>query len=164
MVVSDVDEDALTVSDPYSTAEGLAKAKASTVFQLRPNALVIGGDTVVALPLEIGGYIQFSKPMNHRDAIRMLSQLSGRTHLVITGICLKWPEGERIFSDTSRVTFRDLNQEEIEAYVATGIPMDKAGSYAIQQGAEGFVKKLDGSLSNVIGLPLEKLKLVWQKL
>ena len=164
VVVSHVDEDALTVEDPYATAKGLAQAKANAVFLTRPDSLVIGGDTVVALPIEAGRYEQFSKPIDQNDAVQMLTRLSGRTHLVITGICLKWPGGERVLSDTSRVTFRDLTRQEIEAYVETGIPMDKAGSYAIQQGAEGFIQRLEGSISNVIGLPVEKLKEIWDEI
>jgi len=162
VVVSDVDEDALTVSDPYVTAESLAQAKARAVFLLRPNSLVIGGDTVVALPLEDGSYVQFSKPRSTSDAEDMLSKLSGRTHLVITGICLVREDSETVFSDTSKVTFRSLADQEIRDYVATGVPMDKAGGYAIQQGADRFITELEGSLSNVIGLPLEKLSLVLQ--
>ena len=153
MVTSDVDEEALTVSDPFETAERLAEAKARAVANLRPDALVIGGDTVVALDGE-----QFAKPKHAADAKRMLRNLSGRTHVVATGISLVSPGGVQTFHDKTYVTFRDLSDEEIEAYVATGEPMDKAGAYAIQGGAAGFVTKREGSESNVIGLPLERLR------
>jgi septum formation protein len=155
--VPDVDEEALTVADPYATAESLAQAKARTVFAVRPDSLVIGGDTVVALPLKEGGFTQFSKPTSNADAVKMLTALSGQTHWVITALCLVWADGEIVFSDTTKVTFRKLTAKEIKEYVATGIPMDKAGGYAIQEGANKFVTSVDGSESTVIGLPTERL-------
>ncbi|MDR3688740.1 MAG: Maf family protein [Fimbriimonas sp.] len=158
IVVSDVDEDALTVDDPFVTAESLASAKARTVAMIRPDSLVIGGDTVVALPISGGTYRQFAKPKSAQDACEMLGALSGKTHLVITGISLVWPGGQTTFSDRTNVTFRSMTANEIAAYVATGIPMDKAGGYAIQDGADRFVVRVDGSQSNVIGLPMEKLE------
>jgi len=160
VVVSDVDEEVFTVADPYLTAQGLAAAKARVVFARRPDAIVIGGDTVVALPVGDGIYKQFSKPISVTDAEDMLGNLSGKTHFVVTGICVVSPLGETVLTDLSKVTFRQLSKQEISEYVATGIPMDKAGGYAIQDGAEGFVTHLDGSMSNVIGLPLEKLSLL----
>lgn len=164
IVVSDVDEDALTVPDPYQTAEGLALAKAKAVAKLRPEALVIGGDTVVALPTGDGRFVQFAKPESKDHACEMLQALSGKTHRVITGLALVSPDHEVVVSDTTHVTFRELSRAEIEAYVETGIPMDKAGAYAIQQGAESFVERVDRSVSNVIGLPMEKLSEELQKL
>jgi len=156
--VADVDEEALTVADPWATAEGLALAKARAVLQRNSEAIVIGGDTVVAIPSGEGGnHVQLAKPRSVAEAREMLRQLSGRTHLVITGVCLAQMEGERTFSETTEVTFRTLGETEIVAYVATGEPMDKAGAYAIQGGAADFVAKREGSLSNVIGLPVERL-------
>ena len=152
IVVSDVDEEALTVADPFLTAERLAEAKACAVALLRPDALVIGADTVVSL-----NGLQFAKPRDAEDARRMLRALSGGTHDVITGVSLVSPEGTTTFHDRTEVTFRPLTSEEIDAYVATGEPMDKAGAYAIQGGARGFVAERKGSESNVIGLPLEAL-------
>lgn len=166
VAVSDVDEAAFTVEDPWETADALALAKARAVARLRPEALVIGGDTVVALPLFIspdangdaeGTYGQLAKPLHPEEARSMLRALSGREHLVITGVALVWPDGERVLHDTTRVTFRELTNEEIAAYVATGEPMDKAGAYAIQGGAARFVSRIEGSQSNVVGLPLEAL-------
>ncbi len=152
VLVSDVDEEALTVADPIETAERLAEAKARAVAVLRPDALVVGADTVVAL-----GDEQFAKPRDAADARRMLRALSGRTHVVATGVSLVAAEGVQTFHDRTHVTFRDLTDAEIEAYVATGEPMDKAGAYAIQGGASAFVLRREGSESNVIGLPLERL-------
>ena len=152
VLVSDVDEEALTVADPIQTAERLAEAKARAVFALRPDALVVGADTVVFL-----GGEQFAKPRDAADARRMLHALSGRTHTVATGVSLIRPEGVRTFHERTSVTFRELSDAEIAAYDATGEPMDKAGAYAIQGGAAGFVARREGSESNVVGLPLERL-------
>lgn len=154
---ADVDEDALTVDDPWLTAEQLALTKANEVFRHNPDSIVIGGDTVVALGGE-GAYRQLAKPINSADAEQMLGSLSGREHLVITGIAVVTADSIQVASDTTRVTFRQLGKDEVKAYVATGEPMDKAGAYAIQGGAKGFVAKVDGSLSNVIGLPVEVLR------
>ncbi len=158
IVSADLDEDSLTVADPWVTAESLAQAKAEAVLRQCPESFVIGGDTVVALPNEDGSFQQLTKPTSVEDAEQMLTLLSGKTHFVITGVCLAWEQGVRVFSDTSRVTFREMSLEETRAYVATGEPMDKAGSYASQGGGKAFIEKLEGSLTNVIGLPLEKLQ------
>ena len=131
----------------------LAREKAEQVFAKRPQDLVIGCDTVVAL----GGVI-FGKPLDKGDAIRMLTELSGKTHSVTTGVYLKWPGGESEFAEESFVHFRELTETEIENYVATGEPMDKAGAYAIQGGASKFVADLQGDYENVIGLPVGALK------
>ena len=98
-----------------------------------------------------------AKPRDAADARRMLRALSGREHVVITGVGLVWPGGSESFAETSRVRFRDLSDAEIADYVQTGEPMDKAGAYAIHGGAASFVEGLDGSLSNVVGLPIEAL-------
>lgn len=153
VLVSDVDEEALTVADPLETAERLAEAKARAVSVLRPDALVIGADTVVFL-----GNEQFAKPRDAADARRMLRALSGRIHTVATGVALAEPKRVIVFHDRTHVTFRDLTDAEIDAYVATGEPMDKAGAYAIQGGAGAFVIRREGSESNVVGLPLEALR------
>ncbi len=153
VLVSDVDEENLTVADPIETAERLAEAKARAVFALRPGALVIGADTVVFL-----GEEQFAKPRDAEDARRMRRALSDRTHVVATGVSLVSAEGVRTFHDRTEVSFRELTDAEIDAYVRTGEPMDKAGAYAIQGGAAAFVAERRGSESNVVGLPLERLE------
>lgn len=157
VIPADLDEDALTVKDPWETAKRLALAKAKAVAVQRPDALVIGSDTVVALP-SFESTIQLAKPEDAQDAVRMLAALSGKSHWVITGVALLSPDFEMVEADETSVTFRDLEQSEIEEYVATGEPMDKAGAYAIQGGAAGFVANTKGSLSNVIGLPLEQVQ------
>lgn len=156
--VPDIDEDALTTSDPVETAEKLSLAKASFVFEQRPEGFVIGGDTVVALQNEDGSFTQLGKPKNKKDAEKILGMLSGKTHLVVTGVSFVWSGGKRTFSETSKVSFRELDAAEIKAYVATGEPMDKAGAYASQGGAAKFIEKIEGSKFNVIGLPIERVQ------
>jgi len=154
---ADLDEDALTVSDPWETAKRLAEAKAMAIAESRSESLIIGSDTVVALQT-VDSYQQLSKPRDRQDAIAILGALSGKVHLVITGLALVWPGGKEVGCGTTEVSFRELSLAEIEDYVDTGEPMDKAGGYAIQGGAAGFVQGTDGSISNVIGLPMELLE------
>jgi len=154
---ADIDEDALTHADPDLTARTLAREKAIAVAARHPDSLIIAGDTVVALP-EGTEWHQLTKPTDTANACHILRQLAGRTHHVITGICLRWPGGMSVFAESSRVTFRALTETEISNYVATGEPMDKAGAYGLQGGAKGFVAKIEGSVTNVIGLPVERLK------
>jgi len=155
VVVADVDESPIAGESPWELAERLAEKKARAVVELRPGALVIGGDTVVAY--QEGDWQMLAKPIDEASACQMLRCLSGRSHKVITGFSLAWSHGTITQSDTSTVTFRDLTIDEIRAYVATGEPMDKAGSYAIQGGAAPFVVSVEGSISNIVGLPLEAL-------
>ena len=153
---ADIDEEEHTTDDPWHTAEKLAEQKAQAVFDRHPSKLVIAGDTVVALP-KAGQYELLAKPESTADAETMLRSLSGSKHLVITGICLRWPGGATTLHETTAVTFRDLSDEEIQEYVATGEPMDKAGGYALQGGAAKFVSQIEGSYSNVVGMPEERV-------
>ncbi|MFQ3587075.1 MAG: Maf family protein [Fimbriimonadaceae bacterium] len=167
VVPADVDEEAITCADPYATAERLARAKASAVAHRHPNAVVIGGDTVVAISQSddaSSDWEMLAKPADAEDAVRMLRKLTGRTHLVVTGICLVWPGGERTFHDASWVTFRPASEQEIRTYVATGEPLDKAGAYGIQDASHDFCTRIDGSTANVVGLPTEKLGRVLREL
>jgi len=156
VLVADVDESPIEGESPWELAERLAEKKAKAVSLLRPEALIIGGDTVVTY--EENGWRLLAKPVDEEDACQMLRTLSGRNHKVVTGLSLVWPGGVWTGSDTSTVCFRELTDEEIRAYVATGEPMDKAGSYAIQGGAAPFVETVDGSISNIVGLPVELLR------
>ncbi|HRF58608.1 MAG TPA: Maf family protein [Fimbriimonadaceae bacterium] len=158
VVPAHLDEDALTCEDPAQTACRLAREKALAVFESHPDSLVIAGDTVVALPQPDGSFVQLSKPIDASDAIRMLSILSGRSHWVITGLALRWPAGFSCEAEQTQVFFRKLDPAEVEAYVETGEPMDKAGGYGIQAGASPFIDRIEGSWSNVVGLPLERLE------
>lgn len=155
--VADVDETPQSGELPWELAERLATTKAVAVAALRPHSLVIGGDTVVAYE-ERDGWRLLAKPADGTEAADMLQCLSGRSHFVITGVCLIWPGGRATSSERTTVTFRELDQEEIQAYVATGEPLDKAGAYAIQGGAASFVLRTEGSVSNVVGLPIERLR------
>lgn len=157
IIVRPVDEEGMTTQDPWETAELLARAKATVVANENPDAVVIGGDTVVAYQ-DSEGWHQLTKPTDTEDAVHILMRLSGRTHVVITGVAVAQSGVVRAATDTTEVEFRALDEEEVRTYVATGEPMDKAGAYAIQGGAARFVRRRTGSLSNVIGLPIEKLR------
>lgn len=131
-----------------------AAAKAREVAQARPEALVIGADTLVALAGRIYG-----KPRDLAHARQILAELSGRTHQVVTGVCLFEGLSGRCeeFSVCTEVTFRPIGSREIEAYLEAVPVLDKAGAYAVQERGELIVERVAGSLSNVIGLPLEAL-------
>jgi septum formation protein len=139
---------------PLEFAMRLARAKADAVAQLRPEAFVLGADTIVVVDHKILG-----KPIDPTDAARMLRLLSDREHDVTTAICLIFPHAaERITTcETTRVHFSLLTDEDIAAYVATGEPMDKAGAYAIQGIAGRWIEKIDGDYFNVVGLPVPKV-------
>ncbi|MHB8655754.1 MAG: Maf family protein [Terriglobia bacterium] len=126
------------------------KARAVAAFA-QPGDLVLGADTVVAVDGQILG-----KPAGPDDAARMLRQLAGRTHRVITGVCLVLvPDRvEALKPEVTLVTFVPLDEQEIQDYVQSGEPMDKAGAYAIQGLASKFVARIEGSYSNVVGLPI----------
>ena len=140
-------------------AEG--KAKDVACRQENENKLVIGSDTVVAYGKEVLG-----KPKTEADAARMLRLLSGKKHYVYTGVCFcRVMNGEvKTYTKYAKtaVYFEKLSEERIAAYVATGSPMDKAGAYGIQDG--GLVKKIKGSYSNVVGLPVELVKKMLDKI
>ena len=149
-----VDETARPGEDPATHVRRLALAKARQVARRSPDAVVLGADTVVAVDGRILG-----KPGDAREAVRMLSLLAGRTHEVLTGVALVAADRRRERSAVvrTRVTMRRLEAVEIRRYVAGGEPLDKAGAYAVQGEARSFVELVEGSLTNVIGLPLERL-------
>ena len=160
---ADVDETPLAGESPRGCAERLAREKALAVWRMRPEDTVLGADTVVVVDATILG-----KPADASDAVRMLRLLSGRTHEVITGVCLVQPgaRGQEpaksyaedpqasIASETTLVTMSEIPEDEIRAYVATGEPMDKAGAYAIQGMASRWIPHIEGDYSNVVGLPV----------
>jgi septum formation protein len=140
-----------------------AHRKARAVAKRHPDHLVIGADTVVYL-----GTRSLGKPRTVAEAAEMLAQLSGHTHQVLTGVCLLHLRGhhERLFAETAEVTFRALSAATIRAYVNTVHTLDKAGAYAIQERGGELVANLVGSYSNVVGLPLERLRaelLAWPR-
>lgn len=156
IVVADLDEDAMTCEDPWKTAERLAEAKALAVWAMRPEALVIGGDTVVALPTD-EGHRQLTKPIDADDALRILMLLNGREHLVITGVSIVVDGQATTAHDSTVVRFRSFSENEARDYIVTGEPMDKAGAYGIQGLGGTIVEEYVGSLTNVVGLPIELL-------
>ena len=139
---------------PAAYAESLAYFKARSVAESRPGDRVLGADTVVALDGRILG-----KPDDADDARRMLRDLSRNRHAVVTGLALIGPGEKRtLAADTTWVTMRPMTDEEIGDYIASGEWQGKAGAYAIQESADRFVTGLDGSFSNVVGLPMELLR------
>ena len=137
-----------------------AAGKCQAVVKIKGDSLpVIAADTVVVAEGVILG-----KPQNAEDAVEMLKQLSGKTHKVLTGIAVSYA-GEMLAEVCeTKVVFRDLTDEEIKNYVATGEPLDKAGAYGIQGKGAVLVEKIDGCYNNVVGLPLTRMQLILAKL
>jgi len=153
---SAIDETPYPEESPQDLVERLAKTKADLAAARAVGpAILIAADTEVVLD----GHI-FGKPRSSDDARRMLEKLSGRTHAVLTGVCLiRLPDVERIsFVETTLVTFASLTEEEITRYLATGEPHDKAGAYAIQGCAARYIPRIEGCYFNVVGLPLARLQ------
>ena len=132
-----------------------ARRKAEAVADLNPQALVIGADTVIRFEGRTIG-----KPADLKDAKRILAKLSGRTHDVATGVCVRCVEAGILvrFEEATHVKFRTLTPETIDKYVQDVNVLDKAGAYAIQEHGDDIIESIDGSLTNVIGLPVERLK------
>lgn len=147
--VSQVDESAITAPNPAALAQALGREKCLAVSRENPGALVLGCDTVV----EFQGQV-FGKPRDKEDARRMLTALSGQTHLVHTGVCLA--RDGRILSrvETSQVDFLPIDREDLEAYLDTPEPYDKAGGYAIQGHAALWCSAIRGTYFNIMGLPV----------
>ena len=144
----DVDETCSLPAEKAVAVLSARKAKAVGVFF--PGRYVLAADTLVALD-----GISLGKPSDGKEAERMLRTLSGRTHQVYTGVSVLSPSGELFTeADRSDVTFCDLTDEEIRAYVRSGEPMDKAGAYAVQGHASLWITRLEGNFTSVIGLPL----------
>ena len=156
IVPADVAEEARAGEAPRALVERLASEKAASVrdrLPARPRRLVLGSDTVVVLDADILG-----KPRDPEHAVAMLRRLAGRTHTVWTGVAVATTGAAALCvrSVESRVTLHPVGEAELRAYVATGEPLDKAGSYALQGQGRRLVSRVDGSESNVIGLPLEE--------
>ena len=146
----ELDETILLDEEPDQAVLRLAIAKAEAATRHHPGLWVIGADTVVAIDGRILG-----KPADEADAVRMLGDLSGRAHTVYTGIALRRSDHrEYSVGATAEVRFRDLSAAEIEAYVATGEPMGKAGAYAVQGMGGTLVDRIEGELSTIVGLTL----------
>lgn len=154
VVASDAEEIMEADLEPAQIAMRNAEAKAADVQTHAGNdAIVIGADTIVVLDGTL-----FGKPKDAQDARRMLEELSGRSHQVVTGVCVCTQDASKTFFETTHVFFKELDGADIDAYIATGEPMDKAGAYGIQGKAGAFVDHIDGSYANVVGLPMEHLQ------
>lgn len=153
---ANVDETRLPNEETLAYVERLARKKAEATHALHgplsTDELLLAADTIVWMANRVLG-----KPHDEADACQMLHELSGRTHYVSTGVCIMHGTQATSFVETTQVTFRPIADDEIRAYVATGEPMDKAGSYAIQGGAKRFVTALNGDYNNVVGLPLQRV-------
>lgn len=158
--VADIAEDAKAGEKPVEHAARLAREKAEVVANRNPGKIVLGADTIVLVDDQILG-----KPRDPADAKRMLRLLSGRAHQVITGVAIVFLESEyrklETRSEKTKVFFDKLTSADIEAYIATREPMDKAGAYAIQGIASRWITKIEGDYANVVGLPVA---LVWEML
>jgi septum formation protein len=150
VIPSSAPEDA--IGHPSKQVVELALLKAREIAERNPDALVIGADTVVALRGHVLG-----KPVGEADAARMLHMLSGRTHKVYTGLAVISGGKARTACCVTRVTFAHMTDEQIQGYIATGEPMDKAGAYGIQGFGGKYVRGIRGCYFNVMGLPLHTL-------
>jgi septum formation protein len=147
---ANIDESYLAGETPRAHAERLARGKASAIDER--DAVVIGSDTIVVVDGDILG-----KPRDRAHAAAMLRRLSGRSHVVMTGIAARW-RGQLLSAvEETDVTFRPLGDDEIERYIDTGEPMDKAGAYGIQGFGATIVERVDGDYFAVMGLPLNRL-------
>lgn len=158
----DVDETQFEGEPPLDHVLRLAELKASTVAATRPEGIVLGSDTIVVLGEDILG-----KPESQEEAVATLSRLSGNTHTVYTGFSLINAATGESMTDYGQalVTFRQLDREEIRAYVATGSPMDKAGAYGIQDDLGAvFIERIEGDYYTIVGLPLTKVYLALRRM
>ena len=138
--------------DPALYARKNAERKADWVFE-KTGGVVLGADTVVALPGEV-----FGKPKDERDAERMLRSLCGKTHTVITGFCIRSKERKVVSHEETRVTFRAYDEKVVRAYIQSGAPMDKAGAYGLQDPLLlPLIAAVEGDEDNVIGLPVRAI-------
>ena len=151
VIVPKVNETPLPNESPISLVERLALLKAETIAIIYPDRWIISADTIVNVDQRALG-----KPINNADAVRMLTSIQGRSHLVHTGLCLR--RGNVLYSlvDTTEVFIQQMSLDQIHWYINTGEPMDKAGAYAAQGIASLFVEKITGSFSTVTGFPVEE--------
>ena len=154
VVLPDGVEEILTGAAPDVLATQNAQLKARAVAGRHPGALVIGADTIVVLD-----GVVFGKPRDLAEAGAMLEKLTGREHEVITAVCMVH-RTEFSFTETSRVRMRQLSREQIAEYLKKINPLDKAGAYAAQEFGEMIIERVEGSFTNVMGLPIERLRAV----
>ncbi|HOK03872.1 MAG TPA: Maf family protein [Victivallales bacterium] len=159
VIVPKINEILLPDENPVGFCLRLAREKAESI---KTNGIIIAADTIVMLESRI-----FGKPSDMEDAVNTLRLLSGKTHNVITGVCLRFPNKIISFHVSTSVEFRNLSEQEIRSYVETGEAFDKAGAYAIQGRAASMIRRINGSYTNVVGLPLceiiEELKKFYEE-
>lgn len=156
VVSPDFDESKIQPAPPPAYVETLAAGKGRSVDSAE-DTLVVAADTIVCLDGQI-----LEKPADEKEAFEMLSSLSGRAHRVYTGVYLRYHGEEEIFTDCTTVCFRPLSREDINRYIATGSPLDKAGAYGIQDC--DFVASMEGSFTNVVGFPAERFEEYMRKI
>ena len=154
-----VAEQAFPDEPPLQYAKRLARDKAQAIFERNSDNVVLGADTIVVADEHL-----LEKPQDEQDAARMLRLLSGRTHQVITGVCLLATEFEQTEVEITEVRFSPLSEREIANYIETREPMDRAGAYAIQGVASRWVERIDGCYFNVVGLPVPRVYRMLQSL
>lgn len=153
VVVSPAEEIHDASMKPDLLCETNATLKAAAVAEVRPDATVIGSDTLVFID-----DVPLGKPADLDEARAMLRRLSGRTHRVCTGVCVIFPDdSRRVFHDITEVTFREIDDDTIDRYFSLVNPLDKAGAYGIQESGELIVAEISGSFENVMGLPVDKV-------
>lgn len=163
VIPSKFDEDSVFNEDPSVYVQEIAKGKVQEIAKsVEGNFIIIGSDTTVYFD---GKYL--NKPQDENEAFEMLSKMSGKEHFVWSGIVLLDTENNRLITEavSTKVKFREIEVDEIKAYIKSGSPMDKAGSYGIQDDfGSVFVESIEGDFYNVVGLPLEKLYQMFKKL
>lgn len=152
IIVSDIDEQIDYNNDLVKEIEKLSYQKAEAVYKDHKDALVIGSDTIVKIGNDVLG-----KPHSIEEAKKMLRELSDNTHQVVTAVTIINNDKVETFSEVAEVTFYPLTEEEIEEYVNTNEPMDKAGSYAIQGDGAKFIRHINGDFYTIVGLPVAEL-------
>jgi septum formation protein len=157
-VAPDVAEEIRASEEPEAAVMRISKEKAEAVA-LKEAGIIIAADTIVQCQGEI-----MVKPENEYEAYQQLRKLSGQEHIVLTGLCVRDEKnGADLQYEVSKVFFRELSDEEINFYIATGEPLDKAGSYGIQGRGALLVKRVEGCYYNIVGLPLTRLYLMLKK-
>lgn len=154
-----IDESVVTESNPEKKVKKLAKLKNEHIAFKNDNEVIITADTVVAYENTI-----FEKPKNKDEAFTMISTLSGQVHDVFTGVMIRSKRDDILFVEQTKVKFWDLTKNEIEQYVATDEPYDKAGGYGIQSVGAKFVKQINGDYYNIVGLPISRVIIELKKM
>jgi len=151
-IPADIDEQIDLNNDLIKEIEKLSYQKANHVFKNHSDALIIGSDTIVKIGNDVLG-----KPSSYEQAKKMLEELSNKTHEVVTGVSIIVGESVETFSSIAKVTFYELSEKEIDEYIKTNEPMDKAGAYAIQGIGAKFIKSIEGDYHTIMGLPIGEL-------